>query len=92
MNFSKLFLSEFEEMISCIHPGETANTGMGLQWLWHHMLVLLLEETRLTERVCKRQFETRVAKHYPMLTLHFAGLRIYNGKSFGTQSEGKEPP
>ena len=44
---------------------------------------MLLEETVLftTKGVCKIQYSTRVCKYYPNLTLHIAGLRIYNGKS-----------
>ena len=56
---------------------------MGLYWFWHHLFILLLEETLLftTKRVCKIQFLTKICKHYPMLTLHIAGLRVYSGKS-----------
>ena len=56
---------------------------MGLKWFWHHLFILLLDETVLftTKRICKRQFLTRVYNQYPMLTLHSAGLRIYTGKS-----------
>ncbi len=44
---------------------------------------MLLEETVLftTKRVRKIQYLTRFGNHYPMLTLHIAGLRIYNAKS-----------
>ena len=35
-----------------------------------------------TERVCAKQIVARVCSDYPMLTLHFAGFRIDNGKSF----------
>ena len=83
VNSCNFFLSEFEEMKSCIYRVETANAGMGLQWIWHHLFILPLEEIVLftTKRVCKKQFLTRVCNHYPMLTLHIAGLRVYNGKS-----------
>ena len=81
MKSSTFFLSELEEMNRSKFRVETANNGMWLQWLWHHLLVLLLEETGPTERVCKIQFVTRVCNNYPMLILHFFGMRIYNGKS-----------
>ena len=83
MNSCSFFLSEIEEMKSCIYRVETANAGMGLQWVWHHLFILLLEETVLfaTKRICKIHYLTRVCNHYPMLTVHFAGLRVYNGKS-----------
>ena len=84
MNSCNFFFSQFEEMKSCIYRVETANAGMGLQWIWHHLFLLLLEETVqfTTKRVCKKkQFLTRVCNHYPMLTPHIAGLRVYNGKS-----------
>ena len=44
--------------------------------------MLLLEETVFftTKRVFKIKSLTRVCYPYPMLTLHFAGLRINNGK------------
>ena len=83
VNSCDFFLLEFEEMKSCICRVETANAGMGLQWIWHHLFILLLEETVLytTKRVCKKLFLTRVCNLYPMFTLHIAGLRVYNGKS-----------
>ena len=81
VNSSNFFLWELEEMKSCIYCVETANNGMRLQWFWHHRLVLMLEETGSTERVCKIQLLTRGRNHYPTLTVHIAGLRIYNGKS-----------
>ena len=83
MNSCNFFFSEFEEMKSCIYRVETANAGMGLQWFWHHLFILLLGETVVftTKRVCKIQFLTRVCNHYPMLTLHIAELRVYNRKS-----------
>ena len=57
---------------------------------------MLLGETVLftTKRVCKIQFLTRVCNHYPMLTMHIDGLRIYNIKTVIVKScniEGKEP-
>ena len=39
------FWSEIEEMKSCIYCVETANVGINLSKFWHHLLVLLLEET-----------------------------------------------
>ena len=83
VNSCNFFLSEFEEMKSCVYRVEAANDGMGLKWFWHRLFIMLLEETVLftTKRVCKIQYFTRVFNHYPMLTLHVAGLRIYNGRS-----------
>ena len=83
VNSWNFLLPEFEEMKSCIYRVETANNGMGLQWFWHHLFVLLLVETVLstTKRVCKVQYLISVCNHYPMLTLHIAGLPIYAGKS-----------
>ena len=83
MNSCNFFLLEFEEMKSFIYRVETANAWMGLYWFWHHLFILLLEETVLftTKRVCKKQFLTKRCNHYPMFTLHVAGLRVYNGKS-----------
>ena len=85
------FLSEFEEMKRCIYRVETANAVMGLYWFWHHLFMLLLEETVLftTKRVCKKKFLTKVCFLYPMLTLHFAGLRVYNDKSVIVKSWNK---
>ena len=77
---SDFFLSELEEMERCIYRAETANAGMRLQWLWHHLLVLPLGKFWLTGRISKMQFATRICYHYPMLILHIAGLRIYNGE------------
>ena len=70
-------------MKSCLYPVEIANAEMGLYWLWHLLLVLLLEETvhSTTVTVCKIQLVMRVCKHYPMLALHIAGLGFRNGKS-----------
>ena len=43
-----------------------------------------------TKRVCQIQFVARVCNHYPMLTLHIAGLRIYNGKSLFVESRNTD--
>ena len=88
MNSCDFFLWVFEERKSCTYRVETANAGMGLQWIWHHVFILLLEETVLftTKRVCKIQFLTNVCNHYPMFTLHIAGLRVYNGKIVNVKS------
>ena len=50
---------------------------------WHHLFSLLLEETVLftTKRACKIQYLTRVCNYHPIVILHIAGWRIYNGKS-----------
>ena len=83
MNSCNFFLLEFEEMKSCIYRVEAANTWVRLQWIWQHLFILLLEETVpfTTQRVCKKQVLTRVCNHYPMLTLHNTGWRVYKGKS-----------
>ena len=73
------FLSEFEEMKSCVNRVETANAGKRLYWLCRHLLVLPLEKTGSTERVCKTSIVPKFSKHYPTLTLQFAGLRKYKG-------------
>ena len=88
VNSSIFFLSDLEEIKSCMTCVETGNTGMGLQLCGHHLLVLLLEETVLlrTGRVCKKQKLASVCTHYPLLAPHFAGLRIYNSKSFVVKS------
>ena len=69
-------------MKSSIYRAETANAGMGLLWFWHHLVVLLLEETVLLydQKSLQNAILTVVRYHYPNLTLHFAELRIYNGK------------
>ena len=76
-NSSISFLSELEKMKSCIYRVQTANAGMVCK-LWHHLPVLLLEET---ERVCKIQVMKNVCNQYPMLILHKAGSHFYRGKS-----------
>ena len=83
MNSCNFFLSKLEEMKSCIHRVETANTWVRLQWIWHHLFILLLEETVLftTKRVCKPQFVSKICNHDPMFTLHIAGLRVDKSKS-----------
>ena len=81
MSSSNLFWSELDKMKNCIYCVETANGGMKMWWIWYHLFILLLEENGSTKRVWKIQFVTRVCNHYPMLTLQFTGLRIYNGKS-----------
>ena len=40
-------MSKLEEMKSCIYRVETANTWVRLQRIWHHLFILLLEETVL---------------------------------------------
>ena len=71
VNSYNFFFSEIEEMKSCKYRVETANAGMGLYWFWHHLFILLLEETVLftTKTVCKVQYLTIVCNHYPMLTM-----------------------
>ena len=81
VNCSIFFLSEFEEMRSCIYCVETAKTEMGLSCFWHHPHALLLEGNvpSTSERICNIQFITKVCNLFPMFTLHFAVLRTYNG-------------
>ena len=83
MNSSNFSLPELEEMKNCINCVETSNTGVGLQMCWLHLLVMLFEKTELffCQKVCKVPSMTNFWKHYPMLTLHFAGLRVGNSKS-----------
>ena len=88
MNSCNFFLSVFEEMKSCIYRVETANAGMGLKRFWHHLFILLLEETVrfTTKRICKIHFLTRLGNHDPMFTLHIAGLRVDNSESVNIKS------
>ena len=78
MKSCNFFLSEFEEMKSCIYCKKAASAGMGLQGCWYHLLVVLLDETVLftTKRVCKIQFTSEICNHDSMITLHIAGLRV----------------
>ena len=87
-NTRNFLLSDFDVVKSCINRVETANALVGLQWLWHHLLVLLLEEIAhfTTKKVCTIQFVTRVCNHYLTLTLQIAKLHIYNGKSVTVRS------
>ena len=68
-------------MKRCIYRVETAKTGMGLSYFWHHLFIMLLEETGLTKRDSKIQFVTEICNHDPMFTLHIAGLRVDDSKS-----------
>ena len=82
VNSCNFFLSEFQEMKSCIYRVETANAGMGLQWFWHHLFILLLEETVFYDQESRQKtILTRGCNPYPMFTLHIAWLSVYNGKS-----------
>ena len=91
MNSCIFFLSDFEEMKICIYRVETANTWVRLQWIWHHLFILLLEQTVLYtfKRVCKIQIVSEICKHDPMFTLHIAGLRVDNSKSAIIESVGE---
>ena len=82
VNFSILFVSDFEEVKSCIYLVENANAGMGLYWFQHQLFKLLLDEIVpfITTSVYKRQHWTTIYNRYPKLNLHIAGLRIWNGK------------
>ena len=97
VNSTIFFLSELEEMKSCIYRVETANAGIGLYWFWHHLLVMQLEEIVLfnSGRSRKMQSGTNFCNHYPVFTQHIAGLRIENGKSWlervGNKCEGNDP-
>ena len=46
-----------------------------------YLLVLLLAGTGSTKRVCRIHYMTRFCNLYLLVTLHFAGMRIYSGKS-----------
>ena len=84
MNSCNFFLSKLEEMKSCIYRVKTANTWVRLQWIWHHLLVVLVAEKTVAftnNRVCKIQFVSEICNHDPMFTLHIAGLRVDNSKS-----------
>ena len=54
----------------------------GLRLCWHHLLVRLFEETVLftSKRVYGKHFMTKLCNHYPMVTLHIAGLRVNKSK------------
>ena len=88
LNSSNFFLTELEEMKSCKNREETVSTGMGLQLCWHLLLVKLFEETLLftSRRVCKIHFLMKLCNHYPMLTLHNAGLPVDNSKGVTVKS------
>ena len=83
MNSSNFFVPELEEMKICTNCAETSNNGVGLQMCWLHLLLMLFEKTELffCQKVCKIPSMTNFWKHYPMLTLQFAGLRVGNSKS-----------
>ena len=82
VNSVNCFLSELEEVKSCIYRVESASAGIRLLKFWHHLPVLLVDEIKFfaSERVCKIQLVTRVWNHHSMLTLRISGWRIYNGK------------
>ena len=54
--------------------------GAGLQLYQNHLLLMLFEKTVLfmSKSFCKAHFMTKSGNHYPMLTLHKAGLRVRN--------------
>ena len=86
-----LFLSEFQEMVSCINRVQIANAGVVLYWLWHHPLVLLFEETKSSEEVCKIQFVTglqSLSNAHPADSV-FVMTKLPMGSS-GTESELNE--
>ena len=83
MNSCNFFSSKLEEMKSCIYRVKTANTWVRLQWIWHHLLVVLVAEKTLpftSKRDCNKQFVSEISSHDPMFTLHIAGLRVDNSK------------
>ena len=83
VNSCNFLLSKLEEMKSCIYCIKAANTWVRLQWIWHHLFILVLEENVpfTTKIVCKKQFLTIVCNHDAMFKLHIAGLRVDNSKS-----------
>ena len=71
-------------MKSCIYRVKTANTRVRLQWIWHHLLVVLVAEKTVpftSKGDCKIQILSENSCHDPMFTLHIAGLRVDNSKS-----------
>ena len=71
-------------MKSCIYRVKTANTWVRLQWIWHHLLAVLVAEKTVVftnKRVCKIQLVSEICNHDPMFTLNIAGLRVDNSKS-----------
>ena len=61
---------------------ETTNTGVVLQKCWHHVVVMPFEKTPFltSKRFSKMYIVKKPCIQYPMLTLHFAGLRVDNNK------------
>ena len=55
---SIFFLSELEEMKNCIYRIETAKAVIGVEWFWHLLPKVCLQETVVftTGRVCERKF------------------------------------
>ena len=89
LNDSNFILTEHEKMKKCINPAETTNTGLRLQLSWNiHWFVMFSEKTVLftSERVSEKLFMTKFCNHYPLLTLHIAGLRVDNSKIFLVKS------
>ena len=41
VNTNNFFLPELDEIEKCSYRVKTANAGMGLQWFWHILLVVL---------------------------------------------------
>ena len=83
-------LSESEEMKGCICRVRSANTGLGLKRLWHHLLVVLLGDLFFSRtKNSKTHFERRVCSHYRRLILYIVELRmatvVFGG--FGTWLE-----
>ena len=84
VNSCNFLLSKLEEMKSCIYRVKTANTWVRLQWIWHHLLVVLVAEKTVpftSKRNCKIQFVSEICSHDPMFTLHIDGLHVDNRKS-----------
>ena len=57
---------------------------MRLQWIWHHLLVVLVAEKTVpftSKRDCKIQFVSEISSHDRMFYLHIDGLRVDNSKS-----------
>ena len=69
MNSSNFFLSELEELKSCIYRVETETDGMGFSWRWHHLLVLLFQKTvllaseRAQNTICDKSLQSLSNDH-----------------------------
>ena len=82
MNSTNFFLAELERMNSCIYRIKPQTLGWDCSGCGIICFLYCSKKLLFTsERTCKIHYLTRVCNQYPMLTLHIAGLPIYNGKS-----------